>query len=172
MQRVYSNRDGGAGSPTGPGSQATIVPAFNALIREVPCFQSAVQLRPPSPDEGREHEQSPASAGYIDNILRRRADRNAAFGREIFSNAPWDILLALYSAYPSQCRESVGSVTIPSGVSRTTALRWLAKLEELGLICLNPDHLDGRRRYAELSDTGLKAMNKYFCRQDQPRLAA
>ena len=172
MHEVYSNHGGGAGNATGPGSQSTIVPALNALIREVSRLESVVQRRSQLPDEGREYGQSPASARDIDNIRRRRAERDAIFGREIFSDPAWDILLALYSAHLSQCRETIGSVTIASGVSPTTALRWFGKLEEIGLVYLNADHLDGRRRFAELSEAGLKAMNEYFCRLDQPRLAA
>lgn len=171
MNEVYRINSGHVGTARNAVSQAVIEPILSALTRDASRLQ-AVLRQTQVPDASRDHERAPVSGQDIDRIIRRRALRNRIFGLDLFSDPAWDLLLALYSPHLWQRRESIGAVTITSGLSATTALRWLTKLEKLGLVRLTADQLDGRRRFAELSGEGVKAMNEYFGDQNQSKPGA
>jgi len=88
--------------------------------------------------------------------------RKRLFGDEIDSGPAWDILLHLFESHVSQRRDTVGNVTDGTELPGATALRWMGRLEQEGLIALRDDHLDRRRRYVELSGSGVDLMTKYF----------
>ncbi|HVE01534.1 MAG TPA: hypothetical protein VNB78_07570 [Sphingomicrobium sp.] len=88
--------------------------------------------------------------------LRRRL-----FG-ELSSGPAWDILLHLFESHVLQRRDTVGNVTDGAELPGATALRWIARLEEAGLVVMRDDHLDRRRRYIELSESGTHLMTNYF----------
>lgn len=87
--------------------------------------------------------------------MRRKSFLNA----EIFGEPAWDILLDLFVAKVRGLRISVTSACIASQVPPTTALRWLTVLEDHGLIAREPDLLDGRRAWVQLTECGFKAMS-------------
>lgn len=89
--------------------------------------------------------------------------RKRLFGREAFSGPPWDILLHLFESHTLQRRCSIGNVCDGADLPCTTGLRWFSKLEQKGLIRLRDDHFDGRRRFVDLTDSGIELMTKYFC---------
>jgi DNA-binding MarR family transcriptional regulator len=98
----------------------------------------------------------------IREMLRQRRRRDKFFGSELFADPAWDILLQLYSAELGQHRAWITSLARGAGVPMTTALRWIASLENSGLIERRPDALDGRRHFMTLTYRGLEAMNGYF----------
>jgi len=99
---------------------------------------------------------------YIRNMLKLRRNRDRIFGKDIFADPAWDILLELYASALGQYRMSVTNLCDGAAVPNTTALRWIKQLEERGLIVRNPDPMDGRRSFLMLSGEGLEAMNAYF----------
>lgn len=96
-----------------------------------------------------------ASALYA---LRRKRDE--ASGRPgLFAEPGWDILLDLYIADCRRTDIQVSSVCLDAGIPSTTILRWIARLEEEGLIFREPDGSDARRRYVRLTDEGRAMMH-------------
>ena len=90
--------------------------------------------------------------------LQARRRRDTLFAGEIFADPCWDMLLDLFVSQALGRDVSVSSVCIASCVPQSTALRWLARLEALGLIERNPDPCDGRRTLIRLSETAVRDM--------------
>ena len=88
--------------------------------------------------------------------------RKKMLGTDCFSGPAWDILLYLFESHVLQRRDTIGNVCDGTEIPATTVLRWINRLEQNGLIRLRDDHLDCRRRFVELSATGLQAMTEYF----------
>lgn len=84
--------------------------------------------------------------------FRRR--RDDAFGRDMFSDPRWDMLLDLFIAGERNKRISVSSVCIGASCPATTALRHLSALVRTGLVQRKSDDADGRVVWVELSDDG------------------
>lgn len=102
------------------------------------------------------------TAAQVRAVLRARRAREALISRELFADAAWDILLELYASSLSQQRVSTTELTLASAVPATTALRWMEKLEDLGLLNRHPDRLDGRRVWVEISAEGEEKMRCCF----------
>ena len=84
--------------------------------------------------------------------LRRR--RDSLFGRDLFGEPAWDILLDLYVAEQSGRPLALSTVGSLAGVPQTTAFRWMTQLLERGHIVRQADPNDARRGLIRLSDTG------------------
>lgn len=84
--------------------------------------------------------------------LRARRYRAAALGAELFADPCWDMMLDLFASRVEGARVSVTSACVAANVPSTTALRYMARLEQLGLLVRTADPLDGRRFYVSLSD--------------------
>ena len=98
--------------------------------------------------------------------------RKKMLGAECFSGPAWDLLLHLFESYVLQRRDTIGNVCDGAGWPATTAIRWLYRLEDNGMVSLSNDHLDNRRRYVELSAAGVEAMTNYFAGISPHLLAA
>ncbi len=101
-------------------------------------------------------------ARKIRSIQSARADRARFFDVELFGEPAWDILLDLFAISLEQRRVSITGLCNASGVPLTTALRWIASLEERAHIVRREDPLDARRTFIMLSERGLSAMREYF----------
>ena len=89
------------------------------------------------------------------SVYDARRRRDAAAGlRGLFGEPAWDILLDVFIAQKSRREIQVSSVCLEAGVPSTTILRWLARLEQEGLIYRASDNVDGRRRYVRLTEAG------------------
>ena len=95
-------------------------------------------------------------------VQSARRRRDALFGTELFADPAWDMLLELYAVHIEQQRVSVSSLCIAAYVPATTALRWVAKLEQEGLAVRVDDPRDARRTWIELSEAGIARMQRYF----------
>lgn len=94
-------------------------------------------------------------------MLAERRKRDRVFdGLELFGEPAWDMLLDLFVAQARVQRVSITSASIASAVAPTTALRYLRRLQEQGLLDEYADPFDKRRRYVRLSDTGLDLINR------------
>jgi hypothetical protein len=103
---------------------------------------------------------------------RLRLLRRKLFGEGVYCGPAWDILLHLFESYVFQRRDTVGSVKEGAELAGTTAVRWIDRLQEEGLITSHGDHLDGRRRFVELSGSGLNLMTNYFAGAAPHQIAA
>ncbi len=95
-------------------------------------------------------------------LLRQRQMRSEFFGKDLFADPAWDMLLDLAAARAEHRRVSVTSLCIASGVPATTALRWINVLVDARLAERVEDDTDRRRAFIALSDRGAKAMARYF----------
>jgi hypothetical protein len=93
--------------------------------------------------------------------LRCRRLRERLLPREIFGEPAWDILLDLYAARLEGKAVSVSSACIASAVPTTTALRWLSKLAECGLVERSLDASDARRAHVHITEDGLEAVTRW-----------
>lgn len=128
-------------------------------------------------------ELSDDEAGFADGILkatqeptpesiaklvsaerRKRREREVLFGTsaEIFSDPAWDILLELFEAQLMCCKLSASSVGLDSGIAQSTALRWIALLEKLGLCSRRQDPVDRRRYWVRLTTKATTALELHF----------
>lgn len=82
--------------------------------------------------------------------------------RDLFAEPAWDILLDLFVNQVAGKRVSVTSACIASGISCTTALRWLGILEEHELIKREADSFDRRRHWVQLSQVGYLKLTRYL----------
>lgn len=90
----------------------------------------------------------------IRRMVSRRRMRSDFLPVEILGEPAWDMLLDLFIAFHEKKRISVSSACIASGVPATTALRWLGRMEELGLIERMNDRDDRRRVHVTITLEG------------------
>ncbi|MEZ5708456.1 MAG: hypothetical protein R3E02_03590 [Blastomonas sp.] len=97
-------------------------------------------------------------------VLRRylkiRRNRNGHFSEDIFFDPAWDILVDLYAAELDGRQISISSACLAASVPRTTALRWIERLEELRLIERRADQLDRRRSNLSLTPKARHRLSK------------
>lgn len=74
----------------------------------------------------------------------------------------WDMLLDLFIAACESKRISVSSACIASGVPPTTALRYLMKMEQYGLVERTDDDTDGRRIYVAISPSARQSISEWL----------
>lgn len=98
----------------------------------------------------------------VRRLLKVRRAREEFFEPGLFADPAWDILLESYAAYLLQQRNSISALCDAASVPPTTALRWLNKLEQEGLLLRRDDPLDRRRTWMELTPAAAAAMRRYF----------
>ncbi|MES2753728.1 MAG: MarR family transcriptional regulator [Pseudomonadota bacterium] len=109
----------------------------------------------------------PATTAAIDPADIRRAIRGRRLRDEIFGVAglfedpAWDMLLDLFAAELEHRAVSVSSLCIAAAVAPTTALRWIGRLLDNGLLDRRPDPRDRRRAYIALTARASAAMRDY-----------
>ena len=102
------------------------------------------------------------TAERVERMLRARRTRDKIFGDELFADPAWDMLLESLAAHLRRQKISVSGLCAVAAVPATTALRWIVKLEQEGLLTREDDPLDHRRTWICITDAGLSAMLRYF----------
>jgi DNA-binding MarR family transcriptional regulator len=87
--------------------------------------------------------------------MRRRRERTLP---GYFGEPAWDILLDLMIARIDARPRSISCLCVASNVSSSTALRWITKLLDDGLIYKTQDPADGRRTYVALRPEAAAAL--------------
>ncbi len=98
----------------------------------------------------------------VRQIIRQRWLRGRYFDAKLFSDPAWDILLDLTAARIEGTKVSVTSLCVASGAPGSTALRWIDKMVEAGLLLRVEDTVDRRRAFISLSDEAAEAMAAFF----------
>lgn len=96
--------------------------------------------------------------------LRRRRERQ--FGRDLLGEPCWDLMLDLFANAVRGVPVSVTGACVASNVPTTTALRWLAILEERDLVTRYPDPYDRRVVLVRLTDNGMERMRTMLSEVD------
>jgi len=112
---------------------------------------------------------SPASGGSPTNnaarvrqYLRARRLRERLLPAVLFADPAWDMLLDLYASEFERQRVSISNACIAAAVPATTALRWLARLEELALIERQDDPHDSRRCFVRLTTNARECIEQWL----------
>ena len=95
-------------------------------------------------------------------LYRARRVREKHFGKDLFGEPAWDMLLDLYVYKFNGVRNSVTSLCLASQVPESTALRWIGLLNEEELIVREKDDHDRRRAFISLSPKGEIAVRRYL----------
>jgi DNA-binding MarR family transcriptional regulator len=94
-------------------------------------------------------------------IVLARRKRIKLFGRSMFREPAWEMLLALYLAATGP-RLTIGRLTAAAGAPMTTALRWIEYLEGQKLVTRESHPTDRRAVFVELSEKGRALMELYL----------
>jgi DNA-binding MarR family transcriptional regulator len=101
-----------------------------------------------------------ATEDHILSILAVRRGREAALGRELFSDPAWDILLELYAANLGQRRMALPDLARSIDVPESTTSRWITALANRRLVVSSNDANDPSRLWIELTSAGAAAMKR------------
>jgi DNA-binding MarR family transcriptional regulator len=98
----------------------------------------------------------------VDALIRLRRQRLAHFPPEVATEPAWNMVLALMLAHRGGYRMSVTDLCDASDIAPTTALRYVGRLKDLGIIVRTPHPTDGRVMNLHLSADALLAMSRYL----------
>lgn len=93
-------------------------------------------------------------------LLHRRRDR--IFGEGLFLDPAWDMLLDLFFSEASGRAVTISIACVASCVPQSTALRYIGRLEDKGLLSRKPNPRDGRQSFIVLTDRGRSLMQAFF----------
>jgi predicted transcriptional regulator len=101
--------------------------------------------------------------GRAKNHYRGRRMREKIFANpRLFGEPAWDMLIDLFIAYEEKQNVSVTSLYIASRVPGATAHRWIAILEDEGLVYRTADPKNNRRIFIALTEKGLLQVRSHF----------
>lgn len=106
-------------------------------------------------------DKEQVALAYVRRAIRHRRIRDRLVSSTLFSDPAWDMLLDLTMARLDGRNVAVSSLCIAANVPTTTALRWVAKLVEDGVIERMADPLDRRRTYVRISDPTFARMVEF-----------
>jgi hypothetical protein len=145
---------------------AALVREGQAMIRAAENMGARADLdsptaweRPSSVDLGALPGKSPEPKAEALYMGRRMRDR--LFPRNVFSEPAWDILLALFLAPRSDNGIKIEPVLTECEIPRETGLRYVALLEQQGLVDAQPT-AGGDAKLVALSQVGMRLMKQFF----------
>lgn len=154
---TYAAHDGPAGA-----GERVLKTRLEELERQFETMWSLVSPEKLKSQAGLGVGRDTAGIAEVRKVILARRLRSRFFSSALFGEPAWDMLLELYAASLAQQRISVSGLARASGTAVTTALRWIAMLEQEGLLSRRNDPLDGRRVFLELTEAGREAMRGYF----------
>lgn len=130
----------------------------NRLLRLLTVHADLDRLGPRGMDAGDEAGQRLARA---QQILAHRRRRVELFGKELFGEPAWEMLLLLYVARTTQ-RYTVGQLAQASGAPKSSGARWIDHLEQQGLVEKDQHPTDRRTAFVRLSQKGQDELSLYL----------
>ena len=110
-----------------------------------------------------------SGAGAQSAVLAAAAEACAArrrlyalFGRRLFCDPSWDILLELFVSTLEGRKVTVSTACMAACATTTTALRHIAYLVQEGLVVRRPHPADARSTYLELTGPAVAKLTQYF----------
>jgi DNA-binding transcriptional ArsR family regulator len=83
--------------------------------------------------------------------LQARRLRDSLFPEGVFADPAWDLLLDLFACKLEGMKVCVSSACSSANVPQPTAIRWVERLEQCGLVERRADQDDSGRIYVELT---------------------
>lgn len=99
--------------------------------------------------------------GRVRALLAARRARETLFGKTMFGEPAWEMLLLLYLA-ASESRRTLGQLGKLAGASKSTTLRWIDYLDQHGLVRREPHPTDKRAVFVELTEKGRQSLDLYL----------
>lgn len=93
-------------------------------------------------------------------ILAVRRGREAVFGRDLFSDPAWDVLLELYAAKLAGRTVTAHDLAAAIDVPRSTTGRWIEALADRGLVNLESNSAEPTNLSVRLSADGVCKMKR------------
>ena len=112
-------------------------------------------------ETGEANEASRLAALAREEYANRRR-RNRLFGDGVFAEPAWDMLLDLYVQDHLGRAVSIQSLCVAAAVPPTTALRWIGRLVDRGLVLRTPSRHDNRVVHVGLTADGRAGMERYL----------
>lgn len=97
---------------------------------------------------------------HILSILMARRGREEIFGRNLFSDPAWDILLELYAAHLGERRMSVADLTRTIDSPASTVARWVHALAEHDLVTSERPEREFHRGGLALTEKAVTTMKR------------
>lgn len=146
------------------GINPNLVSAFNVteLARELQAIADRLKISFGNIHGSFALELDADHSNMVLSEIKERSRRRQHFPTVEFADPAWDILLDLYHAELRQFRVSKTSLCIAANVPPTTALRWIDKMVEDGVLCSARDPLDARRVFMSLSNEMSLAMKCFY----------
>lgn len=117
-------------------------------------------------DDGKKRTPRPSGpldrAGVARALLDERGLITGFFDQALFADPARDLMLELYIAMQTGKRLSISAACIASGVPPTTALRWINRLVDDGILVRDADARDGRRVFVALSADAFLGVDRYL----------
>lgn len=110
--------------------------------------------------DSRPHTEQLVAMAHMIGELRRRRKRFLA--PELFAEPGWEMLLALYRSEAAGLRMSVSNLCRMSEGPQSTAVRWIDRLEALGMIVRRQNRHDGRVFFVELTPDARSRLHNYL----------
>lgn len=128
-------------------------PALRATGQSPP-YETTVPLR----------DQRGSRLDQVCSEQRSRKRRAALIAPQggIFADPAWDIILELYGAELRGQKLNASVLGLEAGIAQSTALRWLALLEKMGLARRTVDVFDKRRHWVALTKRAITGLEQYF----------
>lgn len=95
-------------------------------------------------------------------LIQRRRLRDSILGPTLLAEPGWDILLELMLAELKGTQLSKSVIGFEAAIPTTTALRWIQRLEEEGLVEHSRDPRDRRRSFVRLTSQGSVQMQRFL----------
>ncbi|KQT31902.1 hypothetical protein ASG29_08440 [Sphingomonas sp. Leaf412] len=165
-----SPRSGGSpGGVRDPGDEAERLARLQAEVARIADALSRLGTDRDAPraasDARPRFDAGPVAASItapeVRDVIKARRLRDRFLGEGLFEDPAWDMLLDLFAAELEGARVSVSSLCIAAAVAPTTALRWIGRLTDTGLLERAPDPQDRRRAFVALSPIAGTAMRGY-----------
>ena len=99
--------------------------------------------------------------GQALQLLELRNRRAQLFGKAMFGEPAWEMLLLLYAGEGGE-RQTAIRLAQRSGASRATALRWIDYLVHQNLVTREPHPTDRRATFVQLSEKGRQALDEFL----------
>jgi DNA-binding MarR family transcriptional regulator len=105
-----------------------------------------------------------AAAGMAHALLQLQRLRAELLGMAKVGDADWNMLLDLYLNDQRGRRVYISSLCMASGVPQSSALRHINMLETQGLVSIQADDCDKRRRWVTLTAGARARLDEYLAR--------
>lgn len=145
--------------PTDPSSTPDLRETVSLLERCLDNVKAALGIAPGSLAHGAP-ERAVIKEQQVRRLLAARRLRELHLGAHLFADPAWDLLLEAFASELARSRRSPSDLCDCVPVPRSTALRWLAKLEEDGWLRPQPD--TGNGALVELTADGSARLRHFF----------